>query len=104
MEHHRFADQRENGKSYVEFLRTQDLSVGVYRLPTGAVDSQHPHGEEEVYYVVAGKSRFRAGDRDVSVRAGDLLLVSAKEPHQFHDIEEDLELLVFFAPPEGSRK
>jgi hypothetical protein len=28
--------------------------------------------------------------------------VGATVPHRFHDIEEQLRLLVFFAPPEGS--
>jgi len=79
------------------------LSLGVYRLPAGAGDSQQPHAEEEVYYVAAGRASFRAGERDVDVKAGDILFVPAKEPHHFHDIQEDLELLVFFAPPGGSR-
>jgi mannose-6-phosphate isomerase-like protein (cupin superfamily) len=39
----------------------------------------------------------------VEVAAGDVLFVPMKEPHRFHDIREDLELLVFFAPAEGSR-
>jgi mannose-6-phosphate isomerase-like protein (cupin superfamily) len=75
----------------------------VYRLPAGAGDSQQPHAEEEIYYVASGRARFRAAERDVEVKAGDILFVPAKEPHQFHDIQEDLELLVLFAPPEGSR-
>ena len=34
--------------------------------------------------------------------SGDLLYVPAREPHRFHSIEEELLLLVVFAPPEGS--
>ena len=103
MQLHRLFEVREEGKAYIEFLRTKDLSLGVYRLPAGAGDSQRPHAEEEIYYVASGRARFRAAERDVEVRAGDILFVPAKEPHHFHDIGEDLELLVFFAPPEGSR-
>jgi mannose-6-phosphate isomerase-like protein (cupin superfamily) len=103
MQMHRLSEVREEGKAYVEFLRTRDLSLGVYRLLAGAGDSQQPHGEEEIYYVASGRARFRAADHDVEVKAGDILFVPAKEPHRFHDIQEDLELLVFFAPPEGSR-
>jgi len=103
MQLNRMSEVREEGKAYVEFLRTKDLSLGVYRLPSGAGDSQQPHAEEEIYYVASGRARFRAAERDVEVRAGDILFVPAKEPHHFHDIGEDLELLVFFAPPEGSR-
>ncbi len=104
MELHRFSEVRADGKSYVEFLRTGKLSAGVYRLPAGATDPQQPHGEEEIYYVVSGHARFRSGESDLAVAPGDILFVPAREAHQFHQITDALEVLVFFAPPEGSRK
>ena len=58
--------------------------------------------EEEVYLVLEGRGRFRMGDEDVSVTPGHLLTVPARVEHRFHSIEEDLLLLVFFAPAEGS--
>jgi mannose-6-phosphate isomerase-like protein (cupin superfamily) len=74
----------------------------VYRLPSDGTDHQQPHGEEEIYFVISGRARFSSGTGDVAVEAGDILFVAAKEPHRFHEITEDLELLVFFAPPEGT--
>jgi mannose-6-phosphate isomerase-like protein (cupin superfamily) len=94
---------RSPGKAYLEFLRKNDFSTGVYRLPSGGVDSQQPHSEDEVYFVVSGRARFLSGDQDTIVGPGDILFVAAKEPHRFHHITEDLELFVFFAPGEGSR-
>jgi mannose-6-phosphate isomerase-like protein (cupin superfamily) len=55
-----------------------------------------------VYFVVRGRGRFRAGAEDVAVEAGSVLLVRAGEVHAFHSITEDLSLLVFFAPAEGT--
>lgn len=101
MEIHKLAALREKGKAYVEFLRTKSLSVGIYVLPAGGVDTQTPHNEEEVYFVIAGRARFSNGARDEEVKAGDILFLNAKEPHRFHDISERLELLVFFAPAES---
>ena len=44
--------QREvANKLYLEFLKVPDLSMGLYVLPTGGVDPQSPHTEDEVYYV-----------------------------------------------------
>ena len=103
MELHRLGDLRKTDKTYHEFLRTRDLSMGVYRLPAGAEDRQQPHLEEEVYFVSSGRARFLAGQREVAIGPGDILFVPASEPHQFREIEEDLELLVFFGPAEGSR-
>ena len=101
MELLRCSELSQQGRAYVEFLRTQHLSAGIYRLPVGAPDNQQPHGQDEIYYVIAGIASFRAGQRNVSVAPGDILFVPANEPHDFHEITEDLELLVFFAPPEG---
>jgi quercetin dioxygenase-like cupin family protein len=36
------------------------------------------------------------------VRSGSILFVEAGVEHRFHQIEEDLKVLVFFAPPEGT--
>lgn len=93
----------EEGKAYLEFLRTPELSAGVYRLPAGGTDLQQPHGEAEIYFVVSGRARFSSGRNDVEARTGDILFVPAREPHRFHEITEDLQPLVFFAPPEGTK-
>ena len=51
---------QQSGKAYLEFLRSPALSVGLYVLPAGGVDSQEPHTEDEVYYVLRGTARFCA--------------------------------------------
>ena len=92
------------GGPYHEFLRVPDLSVGLYRLAAGAVDRQQPHTEDEIYVVMAGRSRFTAGEATRDLGPGDTIYVAAHIPHRFHDITEELHLLVVFAPPEDSRK
>ena len=94
---------RRSHRAYLEFLRVPDLSAGVYVLPVDGKDLQSPHGEDEVYYVVRGRGRFRHGVVDQEVGPGDVLFVPAGEPHQFHEIVEELVLLVVFGPAEGSR-
>jgi len=89
---------------YEEFIRSTDLSVGVYRLDAGATDEQRPHSEDEVYYVINGRAQFTSGGRTVDVVPQLCLFVPAHETHNFHDIVEPLELLVFFGPAEGERK
>lgn len=55
-----------------------------------------PHDTDEVYYVVSGTGKFKAGEEKVSIKAGSILFVKAKVAHRFYDIEEDMVLLVFF--------
>jgi mannose-6-phosphate isomerase-like protein (cupin superfamily) len=85
-----------------EVLRSDLLSVGLYLLPAGGTDDQTPHNEDEVYYAVSGRAKLRVGSQEHPVKAGTLLFVPALESHFFHDIEEELVLVVFWAPPEGS--
>jgi mannose-6-phosphate isomerase-like protein (cupin superfamily) len=86
--------------SYLEFLRVPSMSAGVYVLAAGAPDLQSPHQQDELYYVVRGKGRVRAGSEDRSVQTGSLIFVAAHAQHRFYDIEEELTVLVFFAPAE----
>jgi mannose-6-phosphate isomerase-like protein (cupin superfamily) len=96
------ARRRSSGRPYLEFIRRPALSVGLYVLDAGAVDRQQPHGEDEVYHVVSGRGRITVGDETLAVGPGAVVYVRATVPHRFHDIEEQIRLLVFFAPPEGS--
>jgi mannose-6-phosphate isomerase-like protein (cupin superfamily) len=92
-----------SGVPYLEFLSVPDLSVGLYVLAAGQPDLQRPHTEDEVYYVVSGRARITVGDEIRDVRAGSIVFVATAVPHRFHDITEDLTLLVAFGPAEGSR-
>jgi quercetin dioxygenase-like cupin family protein len=95
------APRAESGKLYREFLHVPAMSAGLYVLVAGATDSQRPHHEDEMYYVVRGRARFLAGDQDQEVSAGSVLFVAAEVEHRFYDIAEELAVLVFFAPAES---
>jgi mannose-6-phosphate isomerase-like protein (cupin superfamily) len=86
--------------AYREFLRVPSMSAGVYVLTPGSTDLQSPHQQDEMYYVLGGKARMRAGSEDHSLQSGTVIFVAAEVEHRFYDIDEELILLVFFAPPE----
>jgi mannose-6-phosphate isomerase-like protein (cupin superfamily) len=88
------------GKLYLEFLRVPTISAGVYTLAVGATDSQKPHREDEMYYVVRGRARMRAGSKDQIINPGSVIFVAAEVEHRFYDVSEELVVLVFFAPAE----
>ena len=87
-------------KLYREFLRVPAMSAGLYVLPAGGADPQRPHHEDEMYYIVRGSARFKAGDEDREVHPGGVIYVAAEVEHHFYDISEELAVLVFFAPAE----
>lgn len=92
----------ETAELYHEFLRKPSLSLGLYTIPAGEEDPQSPHTVDEVYYVLSGSARFVHGDETYPVESGDCLYVDRGVDHRFVDVTERLEMLVFFAPPEGS--
>lgn len=92
----------ESGKRYTEFLRVPDMSAGIYALPAGSEDLQRPHHQDEIYYVLSGKSKFVCEDEVIDVVPGSFIYVAKHAAHRFFDIEEDLEIIVIFAPEERS--
>jgi len=97
-------ERKRSNKAYLEFLKVPDLSMGLYVLPAGGVDLQLPHTEDEVYFVVIGKAKIKVADEDRAVQAGSIVYVGKNVEHRFHAIEEELMVLVFFAPAEYSNK
>ena len=93
--------RERSGKRYLEFLRVPAMSAGVYVLPAGGADPQSPHEEDELYYVVRGRARIRAGAEDQAVSGGSVIFVAAGVEHRFYDITDELVVLVFFAPAES---
>jgi len=89
------------GHGYIDFFASEKLSVGLSMWPRDTTDRQQPHTEDEGYYVVSGRGAIRVGDEDRPVKPGSLVFVAAGVEHRFHSIEEDLRVLVFWAPPHG---
>lgn len=94
------AERERGGRPYMEFLREASMSAGLYTLAAGASDGQSPHTEDEVYVVLSGRARFTSGGETIDVSTGDTIFVPALEGHRFHDIAEEIRLLVVFAPAE----
>jgi mannose-6-phosphate isomerase-like protein (cupin superfamily) len=93
-----------SGEAYIEFLRNPQMSLGVYKLHAGELDTQEPHSEDEVYFCAAGRALITVAAEDQPVQPGSIIFVGAQVDHRFHTITEDLTLLVFFAPAEGSNQ
>jgi quercetin dioxygenase-like cupin family protein len=94
--------QYRTGELYLEFLRRDSMTCGLYVLESGAEDPQEPHQEDEVYVVLSGRAWLEAGGSDHPVEPGAVLFVARTVPHRFHDITERLSVLVFFAPAESA--
>ncbi len=59
--------------------------------------------DDEVYVVMSGRGQIHVDGQDRPVKPGSVVYVAARVAHRFHSVEEDLRVLVFWAPPSGSR-
>lgn len=94
------AERSANRGAYLRFLNERNMSAGLYALAPGQLDTQQPHGQDEVYLVVSGRASITVGDETTQVARGSVVYVPAGVPHRFHQITEDLRVLVVFSPPE----
>jgi mannose-6-phosphate isomerase-like protein (cupin superfamily) len=96
----RLASLAPERHDFAEIFRspTASLSLTVARWPAGSVDEQRPHTEDEVYYVVSGRARLIVAGQVANVAPGFVAFVAAGVEHRFTEIDEDLEVLVFWSP------
>jgi quercetin dioxygenase-like cupin family protein len=70
-------------------------------LDRGSVVPRHSHENEQITWIVQGALRFTLGakgEREVVVRAGEVLHIPANLPHEAEALEDTLDVDVF-APP-----
>jgi mannose-6-phosphate isomerase-like protein (cupin superfamily) len=98
------AQDRPGEHTYTDFFRSGMLSLGMSVWPAGGEDTQEPHTEDEVYVVMAGRGQIRVAGEDRDVATGSIVFVEAGVEHRFHSVQEDLHVLVLWAPPHRSRE
>jgi mannose-6-phosphate isomerase-like protein (cupin superfamily) len=92
--------QSSAAAAYREFLRRPGFSMGMYLLPAGGQDAQHPHSADEVYIVQHGRAQLEVEGEIIDAGPGDVISVDRGRDHHFGNISEDLAVLVIFAPPD----
>ena len=90
--------QATSGQPYLQFMNEGTMSLGLYVLAAGSADMQSPHEEDEIYYVVSGRGAIDVAGERRPVQPGSIVFVAKEVEHRFVDIEEDLSIMVFFAP------
>jgi mannose-6-phosphate isomerase-like protein (cupin superfamily) len=65
------------------------VSIFVTAFQRGQGPDLHLHPYPEAFVVQTGTATFTAGDEEVTVRAGHILVVPAKTPHCFKGAGDD---------------
>jgi quercetin dioxygenase-like cupin family protein len=70
-------------------------------LKKDALVPQHSHHNEQITYIISGALHFIIGadrDREVTVRAGEVLYIPSNVPHEARALEDTLDVDVFDPP------
>ena len=84
------------------FVTGSQAMIARIDLKKGCVVPRHSHPNEQIAWIVQGALRFSLGDegseRQVVVRAGELLVIPGGLPHAAEALEETVDYDIF-APP-----
>jgi quercetin dioxygenase-like cupin family protein len=64
-------------------------------LEQGAVVPEHHHESEQLSYVLKGALKFELEGKEVTVRAGEVLVIPSHVPHRVIAVEASLSLDIF---------
>ena len=85
-----------------QFLVGTNIMMARVLLKRGAVVPMHHHPNEQVSYILEGALRFilktETGDKEITVRAGEVLCIPPNLPHEAHALEDTIDLDIFNPP------
>lgn len=84
---------------FTRVMRHGSMSVEYYAPKIK--DLQTPHTQDELYFIVSGKSLFIREKNQVKCMAGDVLFVPAGVHHKFENFSDDFATWVIFYGPES---
>src|SRR5436190_3658578 len=67
-------------------------------IARGATVPEHTHPHEQIGYLASGSLRFRIGDQEQVLKAGDSWLVPGGVPHVVTALEDAVALDIFSPP------
>jgi len=79
------------------FLNKENIAAGILRLNPGEKDTQMPHENDELYYIVKGDGFLTIDEKDYQVSDGMSYYVAKKTPHRFYGNKKELVVLYFFS-------
>ena len=80
-----------------QMVNGENATVARLLLARGAVVPRHSHVSEQYSLIFSGNLKFIFDDREVEVKAGEVLYIPANVPHSAVAMEDTVDL-DFFAP------
>ena len=76
----------------------QEVMLARVLLKKGCVVPLHSHVNEQLTYILEGALKFWIDDREIVVRAGQVLTIPPNMPHKAEALEDTVDLDIFHPP------
>jgi quercetin dioxygenase-like cupin family protein len=81
-----------------QFVHGEKSMLARIFLRAGCIVPMHSHDNEQITYILEGALKFSLPEREVVVRAGEILVIPANVPHSAEALEDTVDLDVFSPP------
>lgn len=99
---HAVYSPQKMGKATI--FESSRLLVGLNAFEPGQEHALHAHaGQDKLYHVIEGEGRFLLADRDLEMKAGDLLVAPENVPHGIRNTGASRLLVLAVLAPSPSR-
>lgn len=87
----------KEGGYFLDFLKVRNLEAGIIVLHPNEADTQEPHSDDELYYVIKGNAWMEIGKKKIQVKESSIIFIPAGMQHRFYGNVVDLVVLYMFA-------
>ncbi|MGB0855742.1 MAG: cupin domain-containing protein [Nitrosopumilus sp.] len=87
---------KKSSSYFYTFINRDSLAAGILLLKPGETDTQEPHDNDEVYYIISGDGFLKIKDKDYPVLENKVFFVKKNVKHYFHGNKKNLKALYFF--------
>ena len=82
-----------------QFVYGERTMLARLTLRKGCIVPEHSHENEQITYILEGALKFiLGGEREITVRAGEVLVIPSNLKHSAEAIEDTLDLDIFTPP------
>ena len=92
---------RKDDAYFHTFINRDSLAVGVLILQPGEKDTQEPHENDEVYFILNGDGFLKINDKDYAISKNRVYFVAKNIEHYFHGNSKEIVALYFFGGPDS---
>lgn len=105
-QHYRWNDlpaERLKGTLTRRMITGTSMMIAEVRFAKGDSVPKHSHHNEQLTYITEGALHFKLGadgEHEVTVRAGEVLVIPSNTPHEAYALEDTIDIDVFSPPRE----